>query len=468
VLLPPGRLKPPPAGRLPKPGRLLPAVPPTPGRGGPAPGRPALGPGRGVLAAGPRPPRPGGGGIGLPDGDRGGRWAPGGGGIGLPDGEMGGPPGAGRPGAPPAPARVPWAGGLPPGVGPPGPDGRPGAPVRGGIPVRGGGPERGGAAGEAACEGIGGRGEAACEGIGGRGGAACEGIGGRGGAGSGGRRTALGADDEGPLGSPGRLVTSRGSVGRGMPRGGGGMGGALRGAPNGVAGAGRDGPGSRGGRSAAGRGAAGSVIAGVTGAVTGSGCAVSSGGASIDVAAGTSAGTSLVRVGALVPTVTGASGSALSPGRPLRPRTLVSAGSSGCLSRRSPSRSAFRRTRSAWASSMLDEWLVTPMPRSRQRSSASLLVRPSSRPSSYTRIFLAKSYVNPFLGRRRRRSLSLSSHVLEWSFEAPSRLPRSPEPGRPDRTPGGEPPVRDKSRRGVLLPRCRTTRRPDREPLVPG
>ncbi|MDQ1427676.1 MAG: hypothetical protein QOK39_1152 [Acidimicrobiaceae bacterium] len=36
--------------------------------------------------------------MGLPDGDKGGRWAPGGGGIGLPDGESGGPPawGAGR------------------------------------------------------------------------------------------------------------------------------------------------------------------------------------------------------------------------------------------------------------------------------------------------------------------------------------------------------------------------------------
>jgi len=54
------------------------------------------------------------------------------------------------------------------------------------------------------------------------------------------------------------------------------------------------------------------------------------------------------------------------------------AGSSGCTGRRRPSRSAFRRARSAWASSMDDEWLFTPIPRDRQRSSASLLVRPSS------------------------------------------------------------------------------------------
>jgi hypothetical protein len=54
------------------------------------------------------------------------------------------------------------------------------------------------------------------------------------------------------------------------------------------------------------------------------------------------------------------------------------AGSSGWTGRRRPSRSAFLRARSAWASSMDDEWLFTPIPRDRQRSSASLLVRPSS------------------------------------------------------------------------------------------
>ncbi len=56
--------------------------------------------------------------------------------------------------------------------------------------------------------------------------------------------------------------------------------------------------------------------------------------------------------------------------------------SGGCTSRRKPSRSALRRTRSAWASSMEDEWLFTPMPKETQRSSASLFVRPSSRASS--------------------------------------------------------------------------------------
>ncbi len=58
------------------------------------------------------------------------------------------------------------------------------------------------------------------------------------------------------------------------------------------------------------------------------------------------------------------------------------AGSSGWTGRRSPSASAFLLTRSAWASSIEEEWLFTPMPSDRQRSSASLFVSPSSRPSS--------------------------------------------------------------------------------------
>jgi pilus assembly protein FimV len=58
------------------------------------------------------------------------------------------------------------------------------------------------------------------------------------------------------------------------------------------------------------------------------------------------------------------------------------AGSSGWTSRRRPSRSALRRARSACASSMEDEWLFTPIPRDRHRSSASLLVNPSSCASS--------------------------------------------------------------------------------------
>jgi hypothetical protein len=61
---------------------------------------------------------------------------------------------------------------------------------------------------------------------------------------------------------------------------------------------------------------------------------------------------------------------------------LAGAGSSGWTGRRMPSASAFRRTRSAWASSMDEEWLLTPMPRERASSSPSLLVSPSSLASS--------------------------------------------------------------------------------------
>jgi hypothetical protein len=57
-------------------------------------------------------------------------------------------------------------------------------------------------------------------------------------------------------------------------------------------------------------------------------------------------------------------------------------GSGGETARRSPSESALRRTRSACASSIDEEWLFTPMPRDKERSRASLLVSPSSLASS--------------------------------------------------------------------------------------
>jgi len=61
---------------------------------------------------------------------------------------------------------------------------------------------------------------------------------------------------------------------------------------------------------------------------------------------------------------------------------LLATGSSGCTGRRRPSASALRRTRSAWASSMEEEWLLTPIPRERASSRPSLFVRPSSLASS--------------------------------------------------------------------------------------
>ncbi|MCU1344657.1 MAG: hypothetical protein JWL70_923, partial [Acidimicrobiia bacterium] len=76
---------------------------------------------------------------------------------------------------------------------------------------------------------------------------------------------------------------------------------------------------------------------------------------------------------------------------------LTGFGSSGCWSRTRPSRSARRRTRSACASSIPEEWLFTPMPRAMLRSSASLFVRPSSLASSWTLIFPATCVNNPFV-----------------------------------------------------------------------
>jgi hypothetical protein len=266
----------------------------------------------------------------------------------------------------------------------------------------------------------------------------------------------------------GRLVTSRESLGRGAPRGGGGIGGPVLGAPKGAAGVGRGAGWSSGGRGD-GDGAGGAAVSGapaLAGVETGS-AEVERGAAAAGANGGASLGvvTSRSGDGAAGADSVGPAGTEASD--PARPRPLMSAGSSGCLSRRSPSRSALRRTRSAWASSMLDEWLVTPIPRSRQRSNASLLVRPSSRPSSYTRIFLAKSYVNPFLGRHRRRHPSLSSHVLELSYEAWQRLRWSPGPERPARMPCAVLPARGKPRMEDRVPRPHTTRprgREDREP----
>ncbi len=70
-------------------------------------------------------------------------------------------------------------------------------------------------------------------------------------------------------------------------------------------------------------------------------------------------------------------------------------GGSGSASRISPSRSAFRRTRSACASSMLEEWLLAPIPSASQRSRVSLLESPSSLASSWMRILEAKWFFSP-------------------------------------------------------------------------
>ena len=95
-------------------------------------------------------------------------------------------------------------------------------------------------------------------------------------------------------------------------------------------------------------------------------------------------------------------------GAPTLPAFLATAflgfsGSGGCSARVSPSRSALRRTRSACGSSMLDEWLLTPMPSATERSSVSLFVIPSSLASSWSRMFFGKTdtFHQPFKIARR-------------------------------------------------------------------
>ena len=77
------------------------------------------------------------------------------------------------------------------------------------------------------------------------------------------------------------------------------------------------------------------------------------------------------------------------------PAAFLTGASSGWTSRRRPAASAFRRTRSAWASSMDEEALFTPIPKFEERSRISLLDMPSSFASSCTRIFfVAKTFLH--------------------------------------------------------------------------
>ncbi len=84
----------------------------------------------------------------------------------------------------------------------------------------------------------------------------------------------------------------------------------------------------------------------------------------------------------------GAAGAGLSSGCGASGSSTSTTGGGGGLSR--PSRSALRLTRSAWASTMLEEWDLTPMLSAKQSSSVSWLVSPSSLASSWTRIFPGK------------------------------------------------------------------------------
>jgi hypothetical protein len=173
-------------------------------------------------------------------------------------------------------------------------------------------------------------------------------------------------------------AAAAGTDGRGAPCGGDGVtaagrGGADEGTGGRLAGAGRDAAGA--GRSCCTRASCESSLAGRLRTTRCSGRSPSAGrsapsapssekgdGASVTTAGG--AGRAVVFVAGLV--------AAFGAG----------VGSSGWMARTSPSRSALRRTRSAWASSIDEEWLLTPIPSPIERSSASLFVSPSSFASS--------------------------------------------------------------------------------------
>ena len=287
--------------------------------------------------------------MGLPDIEAGG---PGGGGIGLPDDDVG---------AGPLPA-APGAGGAPGEEGRGGPPaGGRGAPAGGGVGRLGGGVGRpgGGAAGR------GGRGAAARSGArGGRGASVGDGA-----AAAAGRDAPDSSSRRGGRGgcSLPEDVTRR-------PGGGGGVGRpAVRcgGAAGGIDGRGfqpsLDGDPSSGGTEA------GLGLAGRAGPSPGAG----------------RAGLGLALLGAAgASSLAGAAGRGRALASGLPPLTCF--GSSGCSSRVRPSRLARRRTRSACASSMPEECVLTPIPNARERSRVSLFVIPSSLASSWTRIFAAK------------------------------------------------------------------------------
>jgi hypothetical protein len=287
--------------------------------------------------------------MGLPDDDTGG---PGGGGTGLPDRDSGGPgsEGAGRPGAGPPPERPPGSGAA----------GRP----AGGAVGRGRGVTAADAAGRGGAAGVPSMSE---------------------------RRTGRSLPDD---------VTSRpggaGGVGR-VTEGRGGAGGGMRLA--GVSGAG----GAAGVASAAGRSAGtstrgcagrsvsvGSAAAGGAGSGRAVGAGVSTAGTGVDATAVFCAAATFLAAAFLVGAFLLAAALSALADSTASSVADMRLGASGWRSRTRPSRWARRRTRSACASSMPEECVLTPMPNARQRSRHSLLVSPSSLASSWTRIFAAK------------------------------------------------------------------------------
>jgi hypothetical protein len=121
--------------------------------------------------------------------------------------------------------------------------------------------------------------------------------------------------------------------------------------------------------------------AGAIGSLTGSSTAGEGAGAGSAGSAGSATGAAffvLFRAGF------GFAGAASAAGTASAGGAAAAGGSAAAEGSKRPrcSVAAFRRTRSAWASTMLEEWVFTPMPSAKARSIVSLLERPSSLASS--------------------------------------------------------------------------------------
>jgi hypothetical protein len=163
------------------------------------------------------------------------------------------------------------------------------------------------------------------------------------------------------------------------------------------------------------------VVASVTGADAAAAGSTETSGVVVTVAAGTATGASGAGAGVLVTRVGRGAGSAgASAGAAaldlLALVAFAAFWASAGTSRRSPSASARRRIRSAWASSIDAEGLEAPMPSFWASASNSLLVSPSSLESSCTRIFFgAKTF--PYF---------VFPHVRRAQFPILSQLRRFP------------------------------------------
>jgi len=160
----------------------------------------------------------------------------------------------------------------------------------------------------------------------------------------------------------------------------------------------------------------GSTTAGVTGVGSGFGSTSGAGAAAFLAAAFFAGAGAAASVSA--PSAAVSEGAAALAAAFLAAVFLTGLGSSGCSGRVSPSRTARRSSRSAWASISVLEWVLTPTPICSHNAIISALVIPSFLASSCTRMFFAKTS-SAFRWRRRAGGCSGGrqfSHVGDNAF----------------------------------------------------